>query len=138
MSLHEESASIPLIIAAPGKKPGVSRSLVEQIDLYPTLAELAGLGLPQHLQGRSLVKILDNPMAKVRDAAYTLRNTAHLLRTDNWAYLQYPKKGGEELYDMVNDPKQFTNLANDPAHRGTKAGLKKRLTVKLAEIQPSR
>jgi iduronate 2-sulfatase len=135
MSLHEESASIPLIIAAPGKKPGVSRSLVEQIDLYPTLSELAGLEAPAHLQGRSLVGILDDPSAKVRDAAYTLRSTSHLLRTDNWAYLQYPKKGGEELYDMVNDPKQFTNLADDPNHAGTKERLKKLLSRKLAEIE---
>jgi iduronate 2-sulfatase len=135
MSLHEESASIPLIIAAPGKKPGVSRSLVEQIDLYPTLSELAGLETPAHLQGRSLVGILDDPTVKVRDAAYTLRSTSHLLRTDKWAYLQYPRKGGEELYDMVNDPEQFTNLVDDPSHAGTKERLKMLLAKKLAEIE---
>ena len=134
MSLHEESASIPLIVAAPGKEPGVSHSLVEQIDLYPTLLELAGLDAPKHLQGRSLSKILNDPTAQVRDAAYTLRSTSHLLRTDKWAYLQYPKKGGEELYDMVNDPKQFTNLADDSRHAETKARLKQRLVRKLAEI----
>ncbi|MEM0898283.1 MAG: sulfatase [Verrucomicrobiota bacterium] len=136
MSLHEESASIPLIVSAPGKEPGVSASLVEQIDLYPTLAELAGLELPDHLQGKSLVPILDDSAAKVRDAAYTLRSKSHLLRTDKWAYMDYSaaKGGGEELYDMVNDPKQFTNLADDPAHAGTKKRLKRQLEKKLAEI----
>ncbi|MEM9479310.1 MAG: sulfatase [Verrucomicrobiota bacterium] len=136
MSLHEESASIPLIVSVPGKKPGVSESLVEQIDLYPTLAELAGLELPDHLQGKSLVPVLDDPMAKVRDAAYTLRSKSHLLRTNEWAYMDYSaaKGGGEELYDMVNDPKQFTNLADDPAHAETKKKLKRQLEKKLAEI----
>ncbi len=136
MSLHEESAGIPLIIAAPGKKPGVSKSLVEQIDLYPTLAELAGLELPRHLQGKSLVKILDDPKATVRDAAYTLRSRSHLLRTDKWAYMDYgaAKGGGEELYDMENDPMQFTNLADDPELQEVKKGLKKRLAEKLKEI----
>ncbi|MEO2035097.1 MAG: sulfatase, partial [Planctomycetaceae bacterium] len=54
MSLHEESTRIPLIIHVPGKEPGESMVLSQQIDIYPTLAELCGLPVPQHVQGRSL------------------------------------------------------------------------------------
>lgn len=138
MSLHEESASIPLIISAPGKRPGVSKSLVEQIDLFPTLASLAGLPLPDHLQGHSLVPILDDPATSVREAAYSLRSGAHLLRTDRWAYIEYPKNGGEELYDMHNDPKQFTNLAGNIEHRATLEELRGKLVAKLKSIDSTK
>lgn len=133
MSLHEESARIPLIIAAPGHEAGVSDGLVEQIDLYPTLASLAGLPVPEHCQGKSLVPLLKDPDAKVRDAAYCLRSGGHLLRTQQWAYISYPNGSGE-LYDMANDPKQFTNLIDGPAHAGVRKQLQAALAAKLEAI----
>ncbi|QGJ70569.1 Choline-sulfatase [Planctomycetales bacterium 10988] len=113
MSLHEESARIPLIIDAPGKKPGVSESLVQQIDLYPTVATLAGMEIPEHCQGKSLVPILENPKKSVHQLVYTNRKNGHLIRTQDWAYMQYDD-GSKELYDMKNDPKQYTNQADNP------------------------
>lgn len=110
MSLHDESTRVPLIISVPGKKAAVSDSLVELIDLFPTLSDLAGLSIPRHCQGESLVPVLDDANATVKDAAYCLRSKGHMLRTDRWAYIRYPD-GSEELYDMKNDPKQFRNLA---------------------------
>lgn len=133
MSLHEESTRIPLIIAAPGKKPAVCASLAEQIDIYPTLAELCGSSVPEHVQGRSLAKLLDDPTLRVRDAVYCLRRRDHLLRTERWAFLSYAD-GSAELYDMKDDPRQFTNLVNDPAHAGTLADLRTRLAAKLQSI----
>src|SRR5690606_21290314 len=55
VSLHEESVRVPLIIKVPGMKPAVCHSLVELLDLYPTIAELAGLDTSPHLQGKSLM-----------------------------------------------------------------------------------
>src|SRR5690606_12345648 len=72
VSLHEESARVPLIIKVPGKEPGVCHSFAELIDLYPTVAELAGLDYSPHLQGKSLVPTLDDPSAKVRDFAFSI------------------------------------------------------------------
>ena len=135
MSLHEESARIPLIIAAPGYKRAVRDALAEQIDIYPTLADLAGLKIPAHVSGHSLKPIMADATATVRDAAYTMRGPRnHLLRTDRWAYIDYGKDG-IELYDMHNDPKQFVNLAKDPQHAATVAELAKQLTAKLDALK---
>jgi len=110
MSLHEESARVPLIMAGPGIKAGSCAGLVEAVDLYPTLAELAGLAVPGHCAGVSLAAQLEDPGKAVREDAYCLRSDSHLLRTPRWAYMRY-KDGSEELYDMEKDPRQFVSLA---------------------------
>lgn len=131
MSLHEESTRIPLIIHVPGRKPGVTPALSQQIDIYPTLAELCGLPVPKHVQGKSLVKTFDDPKHIVHEAVYCLRRrNDHLLRTDRWAYIRYGN-GGVELYDMKNDPQQFTNLANDAKQKATVKRLRAKLDAKL-------
>ena len=133
MSLHDESTRIPLIISVPGKKAAVSRSLAQQIDLYPTLAQLAKLPVPKHCQGKSLAGVLDDPTLRVHESVYCLRKNDHLLRTDRWALLSY-QDGSAELYDMNKDPKQYTNLAKDSTHAKTLRELKAALKAKLASM----
>ncbi len=133
MSLHEESARIPLIIAAPGKAPAISRSLAQMIDIYPTLSELAGLPIADHVQGKSLARLLDNPALEVHDAVYTCVKEDHLLTTSRWSYARY-RDGSEELYDHDKDPRQFFNLAAEPAYASELDDLRTKLDAKLAEI----
>lgn len=139
VSLHEESARVPLIIKVPGKKPAVCHSFAELIDLYPTVAELAGLKTSPHLQGKSLTKTLDNPKQKVRDMAFSVSQggKTFLLRTDKWAYIQYDEDAGAgiELFDMKKDPKQYTNLAPNPKYSKIVADFKEKLRNKLAEVR---
>ncbi len=139
MSLHEESARIPLIIVVPGQSQGsVTKSICEQIDIYPTLAELAGLKIPAHVCGVSLTRLLREPQATVRKEAYCVRGKSdHLLRTERYAYMRYGK-GGEELYDMETDPKQYTNLADDSAFASLKSRLRQRLEAKLKSREMKR
>lgn len=134
MSLHEESARIPLIISVPGKAPATSRSLAQMIDLYPTLSELAGLPVPAHAQGKSLVRLLDNPAVEVHDAVYTCIREDHLLTTSRWSYARY-RDGSEELYDHDKDPRQFFNLAAEPAYASVLGEMRLKLDAKLAEIE---
>jgi iduronate 2-sulfatase len=115
LSLHEESVRVPLIVARPGDRPAQRSALAEQIDIYPTLAELAGLATPEHVEGRSLVPVLDDETASVRDAAFSRNGRGHLIRTERFAYLAW-NDGSAELYDMEVDPGQFRNLADDPDH----------------------
>ncbi|MFC5624380.1 sulfatase [Algoriphagus winogradskyi] len=139
VSLHEESVLVPMMIKVPGKKPAVVNSFTELLDLYPTLADLAGLEYPAAIQGKSLVPVLHNPKKKVRDYAFSVTQggKSFLIRTDKWAYIQYNEdaSAGMELFDMENDPQQFTNLAHDPAHKATLDELQAILKKKLAEVR---
>ena len=115
VNLHEEVTRVPLIISVPGMKPGRSESIVELMDIYPTLSELAGLPIPKEVQGSSLVPILKDPAAKVKPGALSFVGRGASLRGERWAYMRY-NGGDEELYDMDEDSKQFTNLANNPEY----------------------
>ncbi len=137
VGLMDESSRVPMIIKVPGKKPGVCHSFTELIDLFPTTAELCGLKVPERLQGKSLVKTLDDPTIEVRDAAFCVNGNSLLIRTDKWAYIQHGEDAsqGIQLYDMVKDPKQFTNLATNPEYKSIVEKYKQKLVNKLKEVR---
>lgn len=135
MSLHEESARIPLIVRAPGRSPAVTAALAQQIDLYPTLVDLAGLERPEHLQGASLVPVLDDPEVSVHDAVFCTKGNGDLVRTPDHALLAW-RDGTAELYDMRADPRQFHNLADDERLAATRAALEARLRTHLEATTP--
>lgn len=122
---YERANRIPLLIGAPGvAKPGSStRQLAESSDLFPTLAELAGLDAPtgpQRIDGRSLVPVLRGPAARVRDHAYHVFPKAKLgraIRTERhrlveWKNVGQARESAElELYDYETDPHETRNIA---------------------------
>jgi iduronate 2-sulfatase len=123
MSLFENSARVPLIIAAPGARGNgrATGSLAELVDLYPTLADLCGLQAPDYLDGTSQRPALDDPAKLVKTAAYTQvrrgRYDGYSVRTQRWRYVLWDDgRQGEQLFDMQNDPRETTNLAADPQH----------------------
>lgn len=132
VSIHEESARVPLIISVPGKPPAMCDSLVELLDLYPTVAGLCGLKIPKNIQGQDISPMLDDPKVKARDAILC-SGKGRLYREDRWALLDYGKNG--ELYDMEIDPKQYKNLYSKPEYAETVAGLKEKLKAKLVEVE---
>lgn len=129
-SLFEGSARVPLIISAPGQKGKgqVSPRTVELIDLYPTLADLAGLKPPANLHGESVRALLDNPRQAWDHPAYTQvwRGSfpGHSVRTERWRYTEWDNgQKGRQLYDYQTDPQELHNLADDPRHAATVAKL---------------
>ena len=132
MSVFERSSRLPLIIAVPraAARGVAARGLAELVDLYPTLAELAGLRPQGTLDGVSLVPMLKDGAATVKDAAFTQVQNGYSVRTDRWRYTEWDEgKDGAVLYDMNTDPRETANLADDPAHTATVAELKSRLAA---------
>ncbi|MBL9202619.1 MAG: sulfatase [Opitutaceae bacterium] len=133
-TLFERSCRAPLMIAAPGVKPGVARGLVEFVDLYPTIAELCGITPPQNLAGQSLRPLLRDPSAPGKPAAFTLvtRGAARgdSVRTDRWRFTRW-SDGAIELYDHASDPEENRNVA--PAHPAVVTSLTETLRLSRAK-----
>lgn len=115
-TLFERSCRAPLIIAAPGMKGGqVTRSLVEFVDLYPTVADFCGLKIPHTAAGTSLRPILIKPSASIKDAAFTVVSRSskvhgQSVRTTRWRFTRW-SDGEIELYDHDSDPEENHNVA---------------------------
>lgn len=113
LTLYEESTRVPLIIAAPRVKPGVSAEAVGLIDLYPTLCDLCGLKEPEGLQGTSLLPALRDPGRPRDRAAYTIighkRVNGRTIRTSRYRYTEWID-GARELFDHQADPEELDNL----------------------------
>jgi arylsulfatase A-like enzyme len=107
--------------------------MVQSLDIYRTLCELAGLTPPDHVLGTSLVPLLRDPRAAWEQPAYsiwsedgkTIHGTA--VRTEQWRYAEYGKDAanGAMLFDVHADPMELTNLADDLKHKATRAELSK-------------
>ena len=103
-TLHEYSLQSPLIVRTPAAHHAgqAADALVATVDIYPSLVELAGLPMPDHLDGHSFVPVLKNPAADTRDNV--LSKTS--LRTDRYRLI-----GDNQLYDHQTDPGETTNVA---------------------------
>lgn len=123
----------PLLLAGPGV-PASTRcgALVEFVDVYPTLCELAGLPVPGHCEGTSMVPLLKDPHRPWKRAAFSQypRKGAmgHTLRDDRWRYTEWYDSvtghcAARELYDHSGGDVAAVNLADEPAHAETAARL---------------
>lgn len=135
--LFEESTRVPFIVSVPWMKRqhgGATKHITELIDLYPTVAELAGLKAPKVLQGTSLLPLLkDTGSTKwKKDVAFTIsRSGGESIRTHEWRYTHWGfGKSGRELYDLKNDPGEFNNLARDPDYSAQLQKLRRQLVAK--------
>lgn len=133
-SLWQESTRVPLIVAGPGIEPGVCDRPVGLVDVFPTLLELCGLESAPELDGESLVPLLRDPAAPWPHAAVTTFGPGnHAVRTERWAYLRYAD-GSEELYDRVEDPDEWRNLAGREELAGVREELRARLPAEHAPM----
>lgn len=125
----ENDTNAPLLLSAPGmKNAGVhSRALVEFVDIYPTLADLAGLPLPGHLEGTSFRPLLDDPKRTWKRAAFSQyprgkQLMGYSMRTERYRFTVWVGRNDHsrieavELYDHQEDPQENTNVAKAPAN----------------------
>ncbi len=128
-ALWENTTRVPLIFSAPGITEPGSRCdrPVDLLSLYPTLADLCGLPLPDGLDGPSLKPLLENPEAEWDHVAMTTWGRGnHAVRNDHFRYIRYAD-GSEELYDHRKDPHEWNNLATNPELANVKTRLAHRL-----------
>jgi arylsulfatase A-like enzyme len=124
-TLWEESTRVPLLVSVPGlTRPGsICTRPVDLTSIYPTLCELCGLAIPDHVEGISIKPLLADPGAAWSQPAITTCGyDNHAVRTEDWRYIRYAD-GSEELYDEVHDPLEWTNLAGRPEHAQLKQQL---------------
>ena len=137
-ALWEETTRVPFIIwdtrettAASGREVHDAVSL---INIYRTLAEVSGVKVPRNVDGFSLVPQLKDPRSPLlQPSICTWGRGNYTIRDRNWRYTRY-YDGGEELYSHVDDPDEWTNLANDPNYSAVKQKLASYVPVKEAPI----
>ncbi|MHC4401755.1 MAG: sulfatase [Planctomycetota bacterium] len=120
----ETSMRAPLIVRAPGLAGGVKTdALTEFIDVYPSLCELAGLPLPEHLEGRSFAPLMRNPDLPWKQAAVGRYHGGDTIRTDRFRFTRYTDGQGalrsRMLYDHRIDPDENVNVAEEPENEKT-------------------
>ena len=125
----EQANRVPLMIHVPGQAGGTTATLTELMDLYPTLAELAGLAVPGHMQGKSLTPVLKDAAADLGDVAisqYKRRGAfGYSMRTARYRYTEWVTDDGRvayrDLYDMDEDPGETVNIGALPENAGLMA-----------------
>jgi arylsulfatase A-like enzyme len=120
ITMHEESVRVPMFIhwhrlKAKGKK---TDALVSSLDVYPTIVELAGLEQPDHVMGKSLVPLFNNPSLKIRDVVYSecvgvggKIGEGHRMARTNTMKFVLSMSDEAFMFDLIKDPFELNNLA---------------------------
>ena len=147
MTNYEIDTRVPLIVSAPGSTENGKHCdrLVEFVDVYPTLCELAGLDVPAGLEGTSFVRLLSDCTRQWKSAAFSqflregiwtapdgVEYMGYAIRTQRYRYVEWVnwqtrQHAARELYDHEQDPSENTNLAELPGHRDLVQELARRL-----------
>lgn len=133
-ALFETSLHAPLIVSAPGMKAGQrTAALVEFVDIYPTLCDLAGVEAPDHLHGKSLAPLMRDPEAPFKEAIFGRYHGGESVRSDRFQYTEWTS-GAKMLYDHASDPDENVNVVNNPKYREVVAKLQQILKDHRASL----
>jgi len=134
-NMFEQSVAVPLLISLPGRRAeGVPRDeLIEQVDLFPTLAEVCGHRAPKGIEGRSFAALLHNRRYSKREFAYSEyyfcnnvftrddryvgKSPIQMVRTSRWKF-NYLPWDRSELFDLEKDAGEFRNCVDDTGNSG--------------------
>ena len=135
-NLMEHSTRVPLLVRVPWLGGGVSQSMVELVDLYPTLCELCGLPQPEgQLDGRSFVPVLRDPTARTKDAVFIQWQGGDNAVDRGYSYAEWPDAGARMLFDRTADPEENVNRAGDESYSGEVVRLSSFLSFKRAALK---
>ncbi len=151
-NLYEESVRVPLLIRGPGVIPGTLSRLTSNVDLAPTLTQIAGATVPTgFFNGQSFLDDLNgtntvpNPRQVLLFGCRTqsgpadfcgghvdMMGEAWAIRTDTYKYVEYAQTGETQLFNELDDPSELNNRTNDPTMLATKTELARRLHLLVA------
>ncbi len=128
---------IPLIIKFPEKisAGGICDEIVEAVDLFPTLCELTGLEIPNHVQGRSFTPLLRDKPHPIRENALTENPYRKVLATKRWRYVANIDGQEDELYDLERDPWELQNRIHDPEYADVARRMLRTLLERVAQAR---
>ncbi len=145
-NMFEESIRVPLVVRWPGVvKPGTTiDQVVKQLDFFPTLLDMAGVGTPPNLKihGRSFAPILKGEPVEWNDTLFGQYDMHHgaiarmrMIRTPDWKLIRHFEPGVEdEMFDLAHDPEENENLANSSTYRSTYETLNTQLLAWMRSI----
>jgi arylsulfatase A-like enzyme len=136
-NMYDHTIGVPLIMAGPGVPKNQRLPAQTYLrDLYPTVCELAGIAIPETVEGRSLVPVLSGRAKEIYPEIYaywhrTDTNAAlpieRMVRTDRWKLIYYSHLDRYQLFDLVNDPYELKDLSSNPRNQNVMADLRHKL-----------
>lgn len=135
-SLYEHSMRAPMIIAGPGVPQGETQALMYLHDIFPTLCDLAGLPVPQGLDGVSQKPVILDQQPTCRKSIYlAYREVQRAVRHGDWKLIRYPHINHNQLFNLQADPDEQHNLAGDPQHTETLDQMLGLLAIQHADLE---
>ena len=133
---YDHSVRVPLIIADPDVPAGKRLdALVYQSGLFPTACDLCGLPIPSTVEHRSMASLVRNGKGEGYKAIYGgCRDLQRMIRDHEWKLIDYPKAARTQLFNILKDPWELNNLAEEENHRLRVAGLQERLRQLQKEL----
>lgn len=116
-SVYDHSMRVPFIISGPGIPKGrSSNAFIYLFDVFPTVCDLCGVPIPEKVEGKSIVPIIQGKAPGVRDSVFLAYKVQRAVRTDRWKLIRYTHINKSQLFDMSEDPHEIHDLAGDPKH----------------------
>lgn len=141
-NLYDHSVRVPLIMAGPGIPEGKrTGALCYLLDIFPTLCDMTGQTIPDTVEGRSLLPVITGEQDAARDVLhFAYRQWQRGVRKDDWKLIEYCVNGKRhtQLFDLVGDPLEMQNLADDASHAGHLAALRRELGTWQTELHDDR
>jgi len=148
---YEESIRVPFVVSYPKalKQPGRrSQEMILNLDLAPTILQVAGIDVPEYMQGESLLPVIENKQEEIRSAwlykyfedfPYPVPEQM-ALRTKRYKLIEYARGKEDELFDIQADPKEKNNLIEEASLADILTNMKaqmKQLSVDVSMPAPS-
>ena len=137
-NMYEHSVRVPLVITGPGIPQGrQTEALCYLLDIFPTLCDLAGLDIPEAVEGESLAPIISGQRTQLRDSLFfAYRDCQRAVRDDRYKLIEYYVDGTRttQLFDVAEDPWEMINLAGEPDYADELARLREELARWQAEV----